>query len=91
MVRVIFRSWLKNDPDRLHTHTNVVDMPVVPRIGERVALKGSETVLGLVHVVESVTYLMLNDILGSVIVELRRDGEAGDDLETLPPEDKLVP
>jgi hypothetical protein len=91
MVRVVFQSWLKDDPDRQRTQTNVVEMPVVPRAGEYVALKGSETVTGLVHIVERVTYLTLNDILGSVIVELRPDVDGDKELERLPPEDKVVP
>jgi hypothetical protein len=88
---VVIRRWSRDDAGEAKSESQTIRMPAIPRAGERFIFvtpdKGEVR-----YLVQSVTYMMMNDTAGSVIVDVAE--EAGEPQETtdIPPAvDTIVP
>jgi hypothetical protein len=76
---VVIRQWPRDDAGEAKPETRTVKMPVVPRRGERLIFATPDK--GEVkYLVRSVTYMMMNDTAGSIVVDMAE--EAGGEEET---------
>lgn len=90
---VVIRKWRKDDAGEARPESQTIRMPAIPRGGERFIFSTPDK--GEVrYVVQSVSYMMMNDTVGSIIVDV--DVEVGKDVEEaateIPPAmDTIVP
>jgi hypothetical protein len=91
---VVIRQWPKDDEGEAKPQTRTVRMPVVPRRGERIVFATPDK--GEVrYLVQSVTYVMMNDTAGSVIVDLAEEAGGEEEIKEIndipPAVDTIVP